>query len=167
MLPTLLSSLEQSDSFISWKKEHPDTFVSHFFVPISSSFQTKSSWEIGYFIVPTKKVTTFVKSGDTWSIKSADQLVAHTGSNEVTALDISSVTISFDDALLKAKEYMEKEFPGSLGILGDGFCILQHFKDTVLWNISFITKKLTMINVKLSALDGTFVSKDEVNFMGQ
>ena len=164
---SLLDSLKNSTIFSSWKKEHENTFLSHFFVPITSSFTQKDSWEIGFFLQDTKKVTTFSQNKNEWIIKSSDQLVAHTGTEEVTKLEVEKVAISFENASGKVKELIEKEFPGYSGILGDGFCILQHFKETILWNTSFITKKMTMINIKISAVTGEFVSKDEINFMGK
>ena len=163
----LLDSLQKSIVFTSWKKEHDKSFVSHFFIPITSSFEQKGEWEIGYYIIDTQKVTTFILQQEEWILKSSDQLVANAGTEDVTKLDLSTVKISFEDALIKIKDLIEKEFPGYLGILGEGFCILQHYKGAVLWNVSFITQKMTMINIKISATTGEFVSKDEINFMGK
>lgn len=163
----LLNSLKKSVAFTSWKKEHENSFVSHFFAPISPEFKQKDSWEIGYYMIDSQKVTTFMQEKEEWNLKSSDQLVAHTGTEDVTKLDLSSVKISFEDALIKIRNLIEKEFPGNIGILGEGFCILQQYKGAVLWNVSFITQKMTMINIKISAVSSEFVSKDEINFMGQ
>jgi hypothetical protein len=167
ILLSLLDSLQNSLAFTSWKKEHDNSFVSHFFIPINSTFEQKGEWEIGYYIIDTKKVTTFILEKEKWILKSSDQLVANTGKEDVTKLDTSTVKISFEDAMIKVKDLIEKEFPGHLGILGEGFCILQQYKGTVLWNVSFITQKMTMINIKISAVTGEFFSKDEINFLGK
>jgi hypothetical protein len=164
VLLELVESLEATEVFTSWKTS--ECVLSHLFVPLSSTYETKSAWEVGYYLTNTQKVTTFMKN-ESWSIKEQDQPIAQTNTEEkITPLVISEVHVSFDDALVKIKELIAKEFPTSAGILGDGFCILQHFKKGIVWNVSFITKKLTMINIKISAVSAEYISKDEISFLG-
>ena len=66
--------------------------------------------------------------------------------------------ITPDEAIATFKENYPSFFPKE--VLGDGFLIVQSFQGKTLWNISFITKSLKFVNIKIDAGDGKVASHD-------
>jgi len=153
-----LASVFQSSEYESWKKKHPDSYLSHFFCALSSAMEQKSSWEIGFYYPKHKKITIFVV-GDDVMVKPEDK-VFQKEKQEVEELLFDDKLISLDKAKDLFKENVKKLFPKENG--GDGFIVLQSLLEKTLWNFTFITKSLKFINLKIDASSGEVVSHDLV-----
>jgi len=165
MLKELLSSLEESKTFLDWKKEHSKAYLSHFFVQVSSNLELKSSWEIGYYNPEDEKVSTFSLDDDKkFLLKDSDD-VFKKDESKVEELKLDDIKVQFEEATDKLKELVPKEFPGVMSILGDGFVILQVIKGQKMWNLTLVTQKLTMVNLKIDTEKGKLIKKDEINFL--
>ena len=167
MLRKLQQDLEQDQVFLDWKKEHPKSFLSHFFVQINSELKEKTSWDVGYYNPEDEKVTVFCKDLDGNFLQKPSDDVFKKEESVVEELEMEDVKINLEDAKVGLQKLIPKEFPAYVGLLGDGFMILQKLKGQTSWSLTLMTKKLTMINVKISAENGDFLSKDEINFMQQ
>ena len=167
MLKELLSTLEDSEVFLGWKRDHSKAYLSHFFVQVSSNLELKSAWEIGYYNPEDEKVTVFCKDLDGNFLQKPSDDVFKKEESVVEELEMEDVKINLEDAKVGLQKLIPKEFPAYVGLLGDGFMILQKLKGQTSWSLTLMTKKLTMINVKISAENGDFLSKDEINFMQQ
>jgi hypothetical protein len=155
--------LERVVVFSDWKGKHQSFILSHFFVQLNSNLETKSDWEIGYFDVKENKTTVFgLDESKSFVLKTTDEIMQ--GKEPVEELNLDEIKIEFGEAKERVKTFLPKVFPELINLLGDGFCILQKFKGKTLWNFSFITKKLSMANIKLSAIDGEIISHEEVKF---
>ena len=60
-------------------------------------------------------------------------------------------------------EEFPKVFPD--GKLGDGFLILQKYQQKLLWNFTFIDKRLKFLNLKIDAVEGKVSSHQTVNLV--
>lgn len=161
----LVKKLEESSVYSNWLKENPKAFLSHLFLQIKNDFSSKGEWDIGYYNPENEKVTIFsYHSEDNFYLKNTDDVFAK-DLKDVLALDLEEVVINFEKAKEEVIKKFDETFPAYKELLGDGFVILQKLDGQVVWNTTLITKKLTMINVKLSAIDGALVSSDEVNFL--
>ncbi len=167
MVLSLISELEKSSVFSSWKESHSDAFLSHFFAQINNEFKKKGVWDIGYYDKGIEKVTVFSQDekGE-FFFKNTDDVFKQK-MDDVEELKVSEVKVDFDEVKEKLANAFAKEFSEHTGLFGDGFVILQTLKGKTMWNCSLVTKKLSMVNVKLSTLDGSFLDKTEVNFLEQ
>jgi len=74
MLKKLAEELENSEIFLNWKKDNPKSYLSHFFVQVSSKLDVKSPWEAGYYNPDGQKVTVFFKDGEEFVLKNTDDV---------------------------------------------------------------------------------------------
>lgn len=158
----ITKELEESNLFKSWKKEHSQSFLSHFFCPLDKEFKPKSAWEIAYYNPEKDKVTVFISINNQFSTKKEDN-VFKKPEDKVESLKLNEVKLSFEEAKEKSKEGLKKQFSNSL--LGDGFIILQTIKKKTLWNFTFITQKLEFINLKINANTGEVDSHQTVQLI--
>ncbi len=145
----LLQSLEKEPLFSDWRKRHQQSFLSHFFCPISAKGELKSDWEIGYYDSKSGKITIFIElPGKGFEIKPEDDVFKQE-TDQVEMLEMKNVKVSFADALKMFLEKAPTEFPKEQ--LGDGFIIIQTLKRKPLWNFTFVTRALKFVNLKINA----------------
>ncbi len=156
----LIEKLSADDLFKDWQKEHPENFLSHFFVPLDSKFNLKSAWEIGYFC--GDKITVFIPNENGFEIKPEDEVFKKPNA-EVEHLKMDEVKLSFEQALEIFKEQLPSIFPSA--ILGDGFVILQTYQGKTVWNFTYITKQLKFANMKVSAVNGKVEDYQDVDLV--
>jgi hypothetical protein len=159
-----LTLLADSQLFKDWQKQHKDSFLSHFFCPVSSDFKAKSNWEIGYYDSGIDKITVFKALENDFEIKPADE-VFKKEAEKVEKLELDEVNVPLDSAAATFKDKLPEYFPQEQ--LGDGFLILQKYKGNTVWNLSFISKSLKFLNLKISVVDGNINSHDEVALIQQ
>ncbi len=158
-------ALLKSSAFLEWKEKHCGAVLSHFFSQLGSNFTRKQEWDIGFYTKEDEKITVFsLDASGKFILKNVDEIFKKK-MDVVEALEIDQVEIGFIEAIPKLQMALEEKFPSHKGLWGDGFIILQKLEGKIVWNCSFITKKLSMINVKLSVLDGGIVSSVEMNFL--
>lgn len=167
MLKPLLQDLEQSKVFLDWKKEHPKSFLSHFFVQINSELKEKTNWDVGYYNPEDDKVTVFYQNEEGEYLQKPSDDVFKKEESTVEELEMEDVKLNLEDAKVGLQKLASEKFSEYVGLLGDGFMILQKLNGQINWSLTLMTKKLTMINVKISAENGDFLSKDEINFLQQ
>ena len=158
----LLASLQHDSLFQSWKKQHPDSYCTHFFCQISPECVPKTPWEIGFYDSHTGKITVFAELPKGFEIKPADD-VFRKDQAEVEKLEWEQVKIFVDEAMSRCQELMPQKFPSEK--LGNGFLILQTFNGVTVWNFSFITQTLKFVNVKINANTGQEESHDTINLV--
>ena len=163
-LQRLLEELKKDNIFQQWIKEHPHNFISHFFSPLNPDFTLNSAWEIGFFDQNSNKITVFVSLEKGFAIKPADD-VFKKPDEQVEKLRLEEVKLSFEQSLKFFKEELPKHFPNEH--LGNGFIILQTYKNVTIWNFTFITKKLKFVNLKINAITGNIEDSQEIDLVQQ
>lgn len=148
----LWESLSQNQLFLKWKKNHSKSYLSHFFCQLDNQFKTVSEWQIGLFDSETNKITVFVPiKGEDFEIKPEDEVFKKEDS-KVELLEMKNLKISFDRAVEIFKANYQNFFPKS--VLGGGFVIVQTLDERSLWNLTFITKEIKFVNIKIDTRSG-------------
>lgn len=147
----MLKKIESDVQFKSWKKKHPQGYLSHFFCPISQDCQLKGDWEIGFYDPASERMTVFA-CGEAVTVKENEDEVFKKPEQRVEELDIKSVKVPFAKAVDVFAHNVEELFPKAGR--GDGFVILQNLEQKSLWNFTFITRDLKFINIKIDAGSG-------------
>ncbi len=155
----LLPRLLQDDAYQQWKKEHPQSFLSHYFCQLDSSLLSNNGWEIGFYDPAEDKITTFT---DDFALKPADEIFKKEN-DKVEELDLEKVKIDFKQASKIYQDNFPKYF--SQEQVGDGFLVLQCLQEKVLWNFTFITKSVKFVNLKINASNGEIESHDTVELV--
>lgn len=150
--------LTASKEFKNWKKGK--AYLSHFYCQLDSSFRQKSPWEIGFYNKEHDKITIFVVNNEV-TIKPEEKVFKKQGT--VEELDLEKVKMDSQQALEIFRKVKEKNY--SQEILLNGFLILQKFQNKTMWNISFATKSMNILNVKIDANNKKIISHQLLNFI--
>ena len=154
----LIANVKASDAYLAWVKEHPQHICSHFFVQINPDYAAISHWDIGFYDTEKKKVTVFsLNDAGNFEIKQTDDVFA-TKAQTVEELNVTEKTLDFPSIIPHATQCIQDKFKAVENLRGNGFAILQTVEGQTIWNISFITKQLTFLNLKLDAETGEAVS---------
>lgn len=153
-------TLTQSNKFKTWKKSHPDCYLTHFYCQLDNSFKQTAPWEIGFYNKEKDKITTFVINKKI-TIKPEEKVFKKEGT--VEELDLKKVKINSQQALETFKKIKQENYPQE--ILLNGFLILQNFQNKLMWNISFATKSMQILNVKVDATNEKIISEQLISFV--
>ncbi len=145
----ILSEITGDSLYQDWQKQHPKSYLTHFFVQISSQFELTTVWEVGFFA--EDKITVFSSAEHGVVIKPADD-VFKKEAETVEQLVMRNVNMPVEEAIAKAKESLPLDFPHEQA--GDGFLILQTLQGKTVWNFTLITRSLKFINIKIDAAAG-------------
>ena len=159
---SIWKELQKDKEFKKWKKEHSDSFLSHFFCPIHNNGEAASSWEIGFILPANERIVIFVKESSSFTIKMEDDIFKEPNSRLET-LNLKKVKVEYSDAFNLLKEELPKLFPKEA--FNDGFVILQSLNNLILWNFSFVTQSLKFVNVKIDAVAGKISDSQLVSVM--
>lgn len=159
----VLQNLQKEQLFQDWQKQHGKSFLTHFFSPISSKGELKSTWEIGFYNQLSKKITIFVQLPQNgFEIKPEDD-VFKKPTDKVEQLEMNNVKVSFEDAWKIFQDKAATEFPKE--VMGDGFIIIQTLNKKTLWNFTFITKSIKFANLKINTIDGKMEDRQVVELV--
>jgi len=159
MIP--FDQLKDNSLFQDWQKNNQDVFLSHFFCQLNPDLKLIGAWEIGYYNEAKEKITVFVINEQV-QIKPEDD-VFKKPQEKIEPLEMEKVKISFAEAKKIFSEKFSEYFPKAN--LGDGFLILQTIKEKVLWNFTFIDKRLKFLNLKIDAASGEIEDHQEMELI--
>ncbi|MBI2564361.1 hypothetical protein HYV79_00020 [Candidatus Woesearchaeota archaeon] len=153
---TLHSALEKvlsSEMFRSWISLHSKAFLAHAFL------MSENAWQFGWYNPDNNKITTFIVEKDISKIE--NQEIFSTG-EPVKPLPVDKVKVTETIAIQKAKEVLEKNYNNEQVL--KIFLLLQLLGELPIYTITFFTKSLNAITVKISAIDGKTASHTKSSF---
>ena len=159
----LHTQLINNSLFQTWKKNHVQAYLSHFFCPLTSTLTQKSAWELGYYDLSSNKITIFIPlKTDEFEIKPEDTVFKQ-DTTAIEPLLLDKIQVSYE----RSQELFQINFPTQFPKqqLGDGFIILQCLNQKILWNYTFITKTIQFINIKINAITSELDSVQTVDLV--
>ena len=148
-LKPALKKLEKSQDFRKWRDEHKYTYLSYAFrIPQ----EMPNEWQLGFYDKKKDRITTFVISDEGIKVRPEEE-VFKKEETEVNAIQIDKIKVSFDNAIAKADEFQQKNFPKDKSV--KTIAILQNIgKFGNIWNITYITGAFNTLNMKINASNG-------------
>lgn len=148
-LKPALKKLEKSQDFRKWRDEHTYTYLSYAFrIPQ----EMPNEWQLGFYDRKKDKITTFVVSNEGIKVRPEEE-VFKKEETEVSEIQIDKIKVSFDNAIAKANDFQQKNFPKDKSI--KTIAILQNIgKFGNIWNITYITEAFNTLNMKINAFSG-------------
>ena len=148
-LKPALKKLEQSGDFRKWHNQHKDTYFSYAF---RIQQEMPNEWQLGFYDRKKDKITTFVMNDGSVSMRSEED-VFKKEDMEVNEIKINKVKLTFENAISKANEFQQRNFPKDKSI--KTIAILQNIgKLGNIWNITYITEAFNTLNMKIGASSG-------------
>ena len=145
-----LKKLEKSSAFIKWRQKNKDTYFSYGFkIPQEMG---SNNWQLGFYNRKKDKITTFIVNGDEIEIRHEED-VFKKEETKVNELELDKVKLTFDNAITKASEFQNKNFPKDHSI--KTIAILQNIAGFGnVWNITYVTEAFNTLNMKIDASSG-------------
>lgn len=141
-----LKSLQNHKEFSKWKKAHPDSFLCHCFKMYDDP--NKDEWQIGYYN-PDDKITTFIVAENSVKVMEESEVFKKPGT-KVNQLNIDDIKCDEQTALETAKDIVKKKYPNEM--ISKEILIIQNLEIGSVFNITFVTKSLNTINIKIDTI---------------
>jgi len=150
-LKQALQKLGKSAEFKKWKKTHAEAFLAHAFVMLDDA--NKDNVQFGFFDSKSDRMTPFMVEPK--KVSALPESEVFKSEQSITPLVMEHVQLTDEKALEIADEFRKKNYPAELPI--KTFFIVQHLDLGCVFNITFFTKSLKTLNLKISVVDGKIV----------
>ena len=154
-----LKYLENTNEFKEWHKNHKTHYLAHAFKLLDEA--NKHIWQIGYYGKASDKITTFVLEEGKEIKIIPDLEVFKQEKDVIKKLDIAKIKINSQKALDIAEDFVKKEYTAELPV--KTILILQTIEQGQVYNISFITKSMGVINLKISSENGKVLEHKRIS----
>ena len=149
----VIERLEKSTEFSEWRHSNKQAYLAHAFtIKENDKFD---SWQIGYYNKAHQKITVF-EMGESIEIMPESEVFKRE-ETEVRALDIKRVNIELDKALEIAEGINAEKYPQIKS--SKQIIILQNIEQGQLWNITFVSASMDVLNIKLDAGSGEILNQ--------
>jgi len=155
MISQIIKKIEASAVFKEWKDLNKDYYLVHAFLMIDPSI--KEEWQIGYYSRKKDKIVTFVVNKEI--TKNPEEKVFKK-SGMVKKLDMSKVKIPYEKALKTAEKFQKEHYKAH--DTEKKIIILQNLEEQI-WNLTFISKAFSTLNIKINAENGKVLSHNLTN----
>jgi len=160
---SIVEKVENSYIFKKWQKDNKKSYLTHLFKMIDDL--NKDAWQVGFYN-KDDTITSFVVDNDNISILPEEEIFKKKKS-KIQELNLSKVKIDLKNALEIAENFQKKECYGNEP--NKIIVVLQSIVNNIIYNITYITKTLNILNLKIDATDGKIISSDlkaMMEFMG-
>ena len=149
-LKSALKKLEESPDFRKWHQKNKNTYFSYAFkIPQEMG---SNDWQLGFYNKKKDRITTFVVNGNGIKIRLEEEIFKKEEA-KVNEILLDKVKLTFDNAVLKADEFQQKNFPKDRSI--KTIVILQNLSNLGnIWNITYVTEAFNTLNMKIDASNG-------------
>lgn len=147
-----IAKIEDSKEYSKWSKENRSAFLAHAFtMKEEAGFE---SWQVGYFNPEHDKVTVFELDEKIQMMPESE--VFKKEETLVKALDREKIKLDVEEALSAALSFGHEKYPQIRS--GKQIIVLQNIEEGQVWNITFISPSMDVLNIKVSSDEGTIVS---------
>jgi len=155
-LHAALTAVEKSKEFKTFKKAAPSYKLAHAFSMHAP--KGEFSWQFGYYSLETKKLVVFKSE----PIEKMPEDDAFNEGSEIKALTLTKVTVTAQEAQETALTLLGEKYPAD--VPNKVILILQRL-DRQIYNFTFITVALNMINIRVDAATKEIVSSEHRSLM--
>ncbi len=135
-----LQQLEKEDAFKKWRKSHKGSYLAHIFVD-------EGIWQVGYYNA-NDSITSFELNDGSIAIHPESEIFKENPA-KIRALDKDAVKVTYAEAIAAAQEVVRQTYHED-DIL-KRIAVLQHLDQGQVFNITFVTKTMSIINVKVDS----------------
>ena len=142
--------LQESQDFRKWRQKNKNAYFSYAFkIPQEMGL---NDWQLGFYDEKKDKITTFVVENENIKVRPEEEIFKKE-ETKVEGIQLNKVKLTFDNAIEKANEFQQKNFPKDKSV--KTIAILQNIgKFGNIWNITYITGAFNTLNMKINASNG-------------
>ncbi len=142
--------LQEDETYKEWQQSHPRSYLYVFFTVTQDQ---ASAWEIGFFNPKENTAASFLV-GNTIEQTQENSKIFKPEGEKVHELKLKNIKISMDEALAIFENTRLEKYPKETP--SKKIIILQHLK-TPVWNITYLTAALNVLNIKIDACTGIVI----------
>nr|MCK4930125.1 PepSY domain-containing protein [Nanoarchaeota archaeon] len=158
ILKQTIKKVEESKTFKSFIKKHPDYYLVHCFTMVDEG-EKKYIWELGYYSGKTDRMVVFETKPKI--IRRAEE-EAFKKQATIKKLDLSKVRISLSKALDICNNLVKDKYPKQN--ISKKIIILQHL-DKQVYNITLVTRNFNILNIKIDSNTGEVLQENIQNIL--
>ena len=169
-LKEVVKKVENSKSFKSFIKSHPDYFLAHCFAMVDQSPSKDKKdkekekdkdikWELGYYSEKTDKVVVFETLP---KINMRPEEEAFKKEGTIKKLDIKKIKINIARVLKICTELVDRKYPNRS--ITKKIIILQNLEKEI-YNITLVTLSFDILNIRIDATSGEVLSDNIQSIM--
>ncbi len=147
-----VTELHTSKEFKTFKKKSPNSYLCAGFMIIEQL--KKVPWQIDYYCPDKKTITTF-SVGKKVEAKETNKISA--SGDPIKELNLENIDVDFEHALKIIDSLLTKKYPDEKA--SKVITVLQHMKEAEVWNITYITQRFNILNVRINAEDGQIIEE--------
>lgn len=160
MIDQDIKKIESSKEYKSWKSKHKNSFLCGCF-SILENIENIPEWQVDFYDSKQDIISSFIIKDDQ-VILSAEDKVFKKPADKVEKLDIKKVKVKLDNALSKVDQIKNENCPQES--IAKAIIILQNIKIPI-WNISYMTTSMNILNVKINASDNKIIDHDFLSML--
>jgi len=154
-----MSIKESYDKLLKSKEFKNEGFLCGFFLVSDINDIENSSWQIDFYEEITDTITSYTINNDKIEVSPKSEVFKEE-KTKIEELKLEDVKTNFKDILKKAKKLLKKAKEEAAKTI-----IILQKQDTPVWNISFITKKFNILNIKINATNGKVIENKIVSII--
>jgi hypothetical protein len=149
-----IKKLEAYAPFKEFIKINKDSYLVHAFTMIedASSKLPIDSWQIGYYDDKKDRITIFDVGK---KITQSPDSEVFKKDKTIKRLDIKKISFELEKALELTNKTISEKYPTE--IVSKKIILLQNIKEGTLWNITYVTMRFNVFNLKIDASSGEIV----------
>ena len=146
-LKNSLIDIKRSKEFKIWKEKHPKSYL-------SSVFNSTGHWQIDFYCPKDDNMTSFTTKNDKIIVESSE--IFRKEKRDIKELKLEEVKIGINKAKEIISNLVNEKYPGEETT--KEIFILQNTENPI-WNITYITKTMNIIHIRINALSGTILKE--------
>ncbi len=146
----VIGSIEQSEGFCEWKKQHGNAAVMSLFTIFES--EARDEWLASYYDAESGKITTFGFDNGLCFLKGEEP-----AASPPNLLDTAKIRVELEEAVRTARDMLERKTGERTAKV---IAVVQNIEQGQVWNVSQLTGSFRMHNAKIDAETGKLVSED-------
>jgi len=100
--------LQESQDFRKWRQKNKNAYFSYAFkIPQEMGL---NDWQLGFYDEKKDKITTFVVENENIKVRPEEEIFKKE-ETKVEGIQLNKVKLTFDNAIEKANEFQQKNFP--------------------------------------------------------
>ena len=146
-LKSLLRDIKISSEFKEFKEKHPKSYL-------SSCFNSSDNWQADFYCPEDDNLTSFTVKDRKVNAETSE--IFRKEKREIKELKIEELEIGINEAKKIVSSLIGKKYNNEE--VNKEIIILQNLEEP-LWNITYITKTLNIIHVKINAISGVILEE--------
>lgn len=152
--------LVENEVFAKWKQKNDHCYLAHAFMMLDA--ENNGEWQFGFYNDQTDLMITFFIDAGGVSQSPETEIFKHEES-KVRELNMDDVKVDFEESLAAADKCQNEDYKGEIPI--KKIFILQNIEQGVVWNISYLTAKFNVLNLKIDASSKEILEHKKISML--